>query len=315
MKKNILLVITTILVLTGLFELYKNYTYYSWKEKYRETGDWSGNLTVASADKELMWEYRGNGEYRNIKTNRYGFRDYDYESTDKPDGTYRIAFIGDSVTLGYQVEYDRIFVRRFEAEAGRLSLPYKVQALNFSVDGYNTLQIYEMLMTKVLVFSPDKVVYVLCLNDFDFEDASSRKIRYFKKPVSFLADEIERAIKHACLRKKDYHFCHFEKNKHKVFQKIAAMRDELKKRSIDFDVVVVPVFEDSKENFNDYSFTQIHHEIRDFFVENKIEFIDLLDSFKEQAEAPRHYALDVWHLNTAGHQFVAQRLVTSLFRE
>ncbi len=308
MKKNILLVITTLLVLTGLFEIYKNYTYYSWKEKYRKTGDWNGALTIVSANKELMWEYRGNGEYQNIKTNRYGFRDYDYESTVKPEGTYRVAFMGDSVTLGLYTGYDDIFVRKFEVEAGKRELPYKVQALNFSVDGYNTVQIYEMLRTKALVFSPDKVVYIMCLNDFDFEDASSRKIRYFKKPKSFLIDEIERGIKHACLRKMDYHFCHFKKNKIAVFNKILEMRDLLKQNSINYQVVILPVFEMTKIDFKDYSFMQIHAEIRDFFVDNKIEFIDLIDMFKEQNEAPRHYARDVWHLNPEGHQFVARQL-------
>ena len=312
MKKNIILVIATLLIMTGLFEAYKNYGYYSWKEKYRKTGDWNGNLTIASANKELMWEYRGNGEYQNIKTNRYGFRDYDYETTAKPEGIYRVAFMGDSVTLGLYEDYDNIFVRKFEIEAGKRKLPHKVQALNFSVDGYNTIQIYEMLRDKVLVFSPDKVVYIMCLNDFDFEDASSRKIRFFKRPASFLIDEIERAIKHACLRKMDYHFCHFKKNKDVVFKKVLQMRDELRKRSIDFHVVVLPVFENTKADFKDYSFIQIHNELKDFFTDNKIEFTDLLDTFKEQNEAPRHYARDVWHLNAAGHQFVAQQLVQSL---
>lgn len=309
LKKNVILLILTLLILTGLFEIYKNYGYYRWKEKYRTSGDWNGNLTIPSANKVLMWEYRPNGEYKNIKTNRYGFRDEDYESTVKPEGVYRVAFIGDSVTLGYKEDYDNIFVRRYEIEAGKLTLPYKVQALNFSVDGYNAIQISEMLKTKALIYSPDKVVYVMCLNDFDFEDASSRKIRYFKKPKSFLIDEIERGIKHACLRKMDYHMCHFNKNKDIVFQKILEMRDVLKQKSIGYQVVIMPVFEKSKKDFKDYVLMPMHNEIRGFLADNKIEYIDLLDSFKEQSEPYQYYVYDVWHLNASGHQFVAQQLL------
>ena len=119
--------------------------------------------------------------------NRWGFRDRDYETPGKPADTHRIAFLGDSVTLGLGVAAEDVFVRRFEDAANGLGLGYTVQALNFSVDGYNTVQVNELLRTKVLPFAPDKVIYVLCLNDFDFADASGMKIRYFRKPKSFLA--------------------------------------------------------------------------------------------------------------------------------
>ena len=121
-----------------------------------------------------------------IKTNRYGFRDLDRESTAKPDGTFRIVFAGDSVTLGVGIPLETTFVRRFEMEANQMESQYRIQALNFAVDGYNTPQICEMIRSKVMSFSPDKVVYVMCLNDFDFELSSGDKILYFRKPRSFL---------------------------------------------------------------------------------------------------------------------------------
>ena len=66
------------------------------------------------------------------------------------DSTYRTAFIGDSIVLGMGPFYNKIFVRRFEIEANKLNLTQRVQALNFGIDGYNTIQIYEILRTKVL---------------------------------------------------------------------------------------------------------------------------------------------------------------------
>ena len=90
--------ITTVLFV-GAFELVKNVKYYRWKADFDNYG-WFGKLTIPSPNPVLMWEYRPNGEVKQIKTDRYGFRNLDSESAPKPDNTYRIAFAGDSVTLG-----------------------------------------------------------------------------------------------------------------------------------------------------------------------------------------------------------------------
>jgi len=310
MKKNILLLVATLFVLVSSFEIYKNIAYFNWKSQYvKRHGKGNPLLAISSTDEKLIWEYRPYGEAGDIKTNRYGFRDYDYDSTNKPDNIYRIAFIGDSVTLGIYTDFDKIFVRRFEAEANKLDPAHKVQALNFSVDGYNTVQIYEMLKTKVVNFSPDKVVYVMCLNDFDFEDSSANKIRFFMKPKSFLIDEIERAIRHLRASKMNSTYFHFIRTKDAVFEKILQMRDLLNQKSIDYQVVILPNFEDAKADFNDYPLMQMHNEIREFLDENKITFIDMLDKFKEQNKPPRYWAYDAHHLNDVGHQFVAQQLL------
>jgi len=100
---------------------------------------------------------------------------------------------------------------------------YRIQALNFAVDGYNTPQIYEMIRTKVLEFSPDKVVYVMCLNDFDFSQSDGKKTLYFKNPRRFFLSTMEKAYR--ILSGIDYHVFFFRKNKEVVFQNIVDMRD------------------------------------------------------------------------------------------
>lgn len=316
MRKNMLLLITTLLVLVGSFEVYKNIRYYNWKSRYvTRHGNGKPLLAISSPDNVLIWEYRPYGESGNIKTNRYGFRDYDYDLTNKPGGIYRIAFIGDSVTLGTSTDFDNIFVRRFEIEANKLNIGKKIQALNCSVDGYNTVQICEMLKTKVVNFSPDKVIYVMCLNDFDFDDSSANKQRYFIKPKSFFIDEIERAFKHLILSKMNFYSFHFKRNKEVVFNKILQMKDVMNQKSINYQVVILPIFENSKIDFKDYSLVQIHYEIRGFLIKNKIDFIDLFDRFKEQNEYPRHWAYDDYHLNDIGHKFVTQELLLPVLEE
>ena len=88
-KNMIMIVITaifTLLILISGYEIYKRFIWYdNWKGNYSKNGDWYGKLTIPSKDEILMWEYRPYGVYEDtklgykIETNRYGFRDYDYE--------------------------------------------------------------------------------------------------------------------------------------------------------------------------------------------------------------------------------------------
>lgn len=332
MHKNIILILAstfvTFFALVILYEIYENIRYHRFKAFYRDKGDLYGNLTIASPNKELIWEYRPYGECESkrreykgrlagiIKTNRYGFRDYDYESTDKPDDVYRIAFIGDSITLGLWVDYDGIFVRRFEIEANKLDQNRNVQALNFGVDGYNTIQIFELLRAKVLRFSPDQVVYVLCLNDFDFDEAAANKIYYFKKPKSFFLNRIKMLFHRTKrLEKEDYYFFHYKRNKEIVFPKILEMRNILKQRGIGLLVLIMPIFDFTAEGFGRYEYTKIHDEIKDFLRKNKIRAFDLLEVFKEKIKNSSKFAYDVWHPNEVGHRLIAKALLAPILSE
>lgn len=331
-RKNIILILASLLItflaLVIFYEIFENLRYSKFKAFYREKGDLYGNLTVASPNREQIWEYRPYGECKSkrkeykgrlvgtIRTNRYGFRDHDYPSPDKKEDIYRVAFIGDSVTLGLWVDYQEIFVRRFEVEANKLNQKRKVQALNFGVDGYNTLQIYEILKAKVLRFSPDQVVYVMCLNDFDFDEAAANKIYYFRKPKSFFLKRIK-GLYHRTYRleKEDYYFFHYKMNKKRVFPKILEMRNILRLKQMAFLVVIIPIFDFAEQGFIRYPYTKIHDGIKDALKENGIRVFDLLGVFKERIKNPSDFAYDVWHPNKKGHQLIAQVLLEPILYE
>ena len=112
-KKNLMLVLASLLlslvlgVVAG--EAILNAKYERWKSHYVNSSEWYGGLTTLSKNPILMWEYRPNAESRFpesrmdwpvIRTNRYGFRDNNYEFIGRPAEVFRISFIGDSVTLG-----------------------------------------------------------------------------------------------------------------------------------------------------------------------------------------------------------------------
>jgi lysophospholipase L1-like esterase len=97
------------------------------------------------------------------KANSLGFRDREHE-VKKPNGTYRILILGDSITQGWMIaSRDDIFSSVLENRliaAGR-----QVEVLNFGVNGYHTRQEVETLREKGLQFEPALVIVAYCVND------------------------------------------------------------------------------------------------------------------------------------------------------
>ena len=113
-KKIILFsIILTLLLCTGGYELLKTFQYFSWKKSYQESGDWYQKLTVPSQNKKLMWEYRPNSKFREIETNQFGCREKKSVTLKKNSDTYRVAFVGDSLTLGLSVNAKDTFVKKY----------------------------------------------------------------------------------------------------------------------------------------------------------------------------------------------------------
>jgi lysophospholipase L1-like esterase len=297
----------------GAYEIYQSHRYNEWKSAYTRMIQQHDTLTVPSPNGLLMWEYRPHGEFYDpelkyqIRTNSFGFRDVEYESRKKEKQLVRVAFIGDSVTLGLKVSEENTFVRLFEKLARDAYPSWRIQAMNFGIDGYHVMQIHELVRTKILRFSPDKVVYVMCLNDFDFEDASGKKMLYFKRPNSFILQKLEHLYKR--LSQKDYHRYYFERNKQTAFLYFLKMHDLLKREGIRFQIALLPIFEKTDDGFKNYPLKDLHRQIGNFLAEHKVEAVDLIENFATQDKAPGFYAHDIWHPNEAGHRFIAQHLL------
>jgi D-alanyl-lipoteichoic acid acyltransferase DltB (MBOAT superfamily) len=124
----------------------------------RRTGDFQDIELVPS--KEIVF----NGA--TLKTNRWGFRDGEYEQQ-KPAETYRMALIGSSHALGWGVGNHETFENLVEARLNdspdRAYRRYEI--LNFAVGGYGPLQEMAMLERKAFAFQPDAALYIAHLND------------------------------------------------------------------------------------------------------------------------------------------------------
>jgi len=82
LRGNLILALASALLTLVLFvlgyEAWQSAKYRSWRARYDNKG-WLGTLTVPSSDPVLMWEYKPLGSHRGIETNRYGFRERDFD--------------------------------------------------------------------------------------------------------------------------------------------------------------------------------------------------------------------------------------------
>lgn len=108
--------------------------------------------------------HHSTSEYRiEIRTNSLGMRaDREYPF-DKPAGTYRVVGVGDSFTIGYEVEVEDCYLSRLERnlrDAGK-----SLEVLNLGVSGFGTAEELIMLRERGFKFQPDAVIVGYFDND------------------------------------------------------------------------------------------------------------------------------------------------------
>ena len=120
-----------------------------WGLRYNDPGS---HYRHQSADG--TWEFR---------INQQGMRDdrdFDYE---KPPGVRRIVSLGDSFTIGYEVDVDQSFSMVLEKQLRDSG--HQVQVLNAGVSGFSNAEEALYLERELLKYEPDVVVLSYFIND------------------------------------------------------------------------------------------------------------------------------------------------------
>ena len=123
-----------------------------------------------------------------------GFRDLERQ-VEKTAGTYRIAVIGDSVSVQQEIPFEQLWWRRLQRGLDREFGAGRVEVANFAVTGYGTGQQLVLLREEVLRFSPDALLWQFHLNDAmdPFIDGPDGGLGiYYTRPRSCLALDLHK---------------------------------------------------------------------------------------------------------------------------
>jgi hypothetical protein len=126
------------------------------------------SLIEAHPNDELIYVLRPNLDLTfqrvPVKTNSFGMRNRE-TTLAKPEGSFRVALLGDSFAFGWGVEEDKIFARVLEQRLAE-AMGKPVEVLNFGVPGYSTFQEYAQYVEIGAKFSPDAVLVYFVENDW-----------------------------------------------------------------------------------------------------------------------------------------------------
>jgi lysophospholipase L1-like esterase len=268
--------------------------------------------------------------------NAYGIRDRDYPIA-KEEGTYRIVVIGDSIGFGYckpqeVLPMEATFVKLIEKQLVTSPPPgySKLEVINLSVSGYNSVQEVEFFREKGLALEPDLVLVAYCLND---SQDNSRELNTLEEhdqwdsyrewtglvqSEAIMRSHLVRLVWHRfpLLRGADAKDPEGEKKKEKVdyskvgFEWLGELAAEHGFRTL---VVVFPYF----EPFDDYPLhaKEGHARAQKYASENGFEVLDLLPAFREasdgDATALRGRCWSV-HPDEKGHAVAAEEIADYL---
>ncbi len=125
---------------------------FSWQETPIDQIDLDGSLYrhKPSLDLDL-------GSFR-LTTNSLGFRGPEI-APQKPEGTFRVLVLGDSVAFGWGVNDEVTFLRRFEGEL-REGTGKPIEVVNTGHPKYDSTQQHALLRDEGLQLQPDLVMLV-----------------------------------------------------------------------------------------------------------------------------------------------------------
>ncbi|MDH3744421.1 MAG: SGNH/GDSL hydrolase family protein [Acidobacteriota bacterium] len=243
---------------------------------------------------------------------------------DKPSDTYRILLVGDSYAWGYGVEPQDVFAVRLENLISPRIWWAKLEVLNWSRPGWNTVRQKESLDGRLNGLEPDLVLWTFVLNDP--EPSSTKQLERLRENLSrrepsglfgwlhkhSLAGRtvIEAAENLRMKRALDryYHGLFGEQKGWKLAARaLKKMRAELRQRQVPMALVVFPIFDSQLDGR--YPYADLHDEVTELAESLDIPALDLLPVFRG-VDAKR-LAVEPFtdpHPNELAHRIAAQAI-------
>ncbi len=254
-------------------------------------------------------------------TNSHGYRDLE-RRVFKVQGVYRIAVVGDSVSMQGALPFEQLYVRQLQRKLDS-EFPGRTEVLNFGITGYNTSQEAALLEREVLPYAPDLVVWQFHDNDGQHTIYGGGFANYFHRPTSYFANYVANKL--------DHFFCGIKAGRSsrgtltsdqgnlvcRWNQIVGHLRDVaalLNARGIGMLVILYPTWPDGDDwaNYGEAGH-ELHRELVAELESLGVEVVDLLRVFERvDPAAYRVEPTDPWHPNAEGHELIADSLFSSL---
>ena len=122
-----------------------------------------GGLLILNPNKNI--HIRGSCFQNDVKTNSYGFHSREY-LLEKPEGVFRIAFIGDSYMEAMQVKQDKTVASLLEQKLNSLNpRSYEYEVIPFGISSHGTYKSILYFEKYAVKFKPDLIIAAFSLND------------------------------------------------------------------------------------------------------------------------------------------------------
>ena len=288
-----------------------------------EMWKYATQVKVASSDPNLGHKHGPNRDALlmgvRVTTNQFGLRG-GATTLRKPEKTYRILVVGDSLTMGWGVEQDQTFSavleRRMNAEPPHgfpASVRYEV--LNLGVGNYNTVQEVTLLRSVGLQFDPDLILLAYFINDAE----PTTQVRYnYLLEHSYLCALLASRLRRlpfgtGSLSYKDYYRGLYTSGQPGWLAEQAAFRELAKLAQHEKIPIIVYILPELHDLSAAYPFLDIHQEVAKFVAGLGLPIVDLLPEFSGYSPE-----INLWvtptdaHPNAIAHSIIAKGIHNSL---
>jgi lysophospholipase L1-like esterase len=296
--------------------------------------------SIFEGDPLLLWRLKPNlkdavWDFTVLSTNAEGIR-ADYPTLAKPDGTFRIVCVGDSVTFGYRVpvvwpdrptEYDRSwlpFPALLEKELRAANLNRQIEVFPMAVPGYTSHQGLAWLKRDIDTLKPDMVITSFGWNDASLSDAPDReaiRIDWYPVTVRWLIDHSQ-AFAHVTqwLRKRNPQAGTVRArveprvSEYEYLGNIKSIVNLARTHGASVIVIGAPYRDRTTNPAEAQRMTKYRTTLRESMGQNQIPYLEVLELTEAAAPANEGFFGELIHPNHMGHRLLASELLKLMAR-
>jgi len=278
----------------------------------------AADLGTVQADPPLLYTLKPGWKG---KFNSHGFRDIE-RSKARSDDVWRLAVVGDSVTMQMVIPPEKLYVRRLEHLLQETLPESTIECLSFGITGYCAEQELALMQGVVLDFEPDAILWQFHLNDAAdpvIHGNNGGLGRFYAQPRSQVWASLRRNVDHTL--KKKFLRRHFQGLQQPDLQLQAWHWDETGKvidqvrelsvtSGVPVYIVVYPSWPEGGDwaGYNEADI-QFYETLVERFEAAGFPTLDLMPAFKRHPVSDlQREPGDPWHPNVRGHRVMAQAI-------